>query len=85
MQVRILCATALGNRVVLQPRHYCNKSQFMIMTQEEIIDTQASGTHCKMFMHIQLKCLSLLHSFPLKEFQHNICDNVRKCKSEAKE
>lgn len=36
MQVRILCASALGNHVVLQPCYYCNKSQFMIMTQEEM-------------------------------------------------
>lgn len=35
MQVRILCATALGNHVALPPRYYSNKSQFMIMTQEE--------------------------------------------------
>lgn len=53
MQVRILCATALGNRVVLPPCYYSNKSQFMIMTQEEIIDTYASGARCETFMHIQ--------------------------------
>lgn len=53
MQVRILCATALGNHVAVQPCYYCNKSQFMIMTQEEIIGTYASGTGCATFMHIQ--------------------------------
>lgn len=54
MRVRILCATALGNHVVLQLCYYCNKSRFMIMTQEEITDTHASRTRGVTFMHIQL-------------------------------
>ncbi len=83
MQVRILCATALGNHVVLQPCYYCNKSQFMIMTQEEIIDTYASGTRCATFMHIQHGHLSLFHTLLIRDFQSDICDYVRRCKSEA--
>lgn len=52
MQVRLLYATALGNHVVLHQCYYCSKSQFMIMVQEEVIDTYASGTQCVTFMHI---------------------------------
>lgn len=86
MRVRILCGTALGNHVVLQPCYYCNKSQFMIMTQEEIIDTYASGTRCLTFMHIQCGHLSFfLHAFLVREFQSDVCDHVRMCKSEAHE
>lgn len=78
MQVRILCATALGNHVVLQPCYYCNKSQFMIMTQEEIIDTYASGTRCALFMHIQRGHLSLFHTLLIRELQRDICDYGRR-------
>lgn len=62
MEVRKLCATALGNRVALQPWYYCSK-QFMVMTQEEIIDTYASGTHIGTFMHIQRRYFSLSHTY----------------------
>lgn len=62
MQVRILCATALGNSVLLQ---LCNKSQF-IMAQKEIIDTYAPRTHFAMFVHIQAEQLFFIHIFLLK-------------------
>lgn len=79
MQVRILCATALGNHVALQPSYYCNKSQFMIMTQEEIVDTYASGTRCATFMHIQRGHLSLFRTLLIREFQSDICDYGQRC------
>lgn len=81
MQVRILCATALGNHVALPPRYYSNKSQFMIMTQEEIIDTYASGTRCATFMHIQHGHRSLFQTLLITEFHSDICDYVKRCKS----
>lgn len=81
MQVRILCATALGNHVVLQLCYYSNKSQFMIMTQEEITDTYASGTRCARFMHIQRGHFSLFHTLLIREFQSDTCDYVGRCKS----
>lgn len=33
----------------------CDKSLFMIMTQEEVIDTDASGAEYVTFMHIQCR------------------------------
>lgn len=85
MQVRILCATALGNHVVRQPCYYCNKSQFMIMTEEEIIDTYASGTRCGVkLMHIQHGHLCVLRALLIRGFQSDMCDYVRRCKSEAR-
>lgn len=45
------------------------------MTQEEIIDTYASGAHIGTFMHIQRR--HLLHS--------GVCDGARRCKSKADE
>lgn len=45
MQVRLLRAATLGNQVVRLVQYYCNKSQFMIMTQEEVIHIRAFTVH----------------------------------------
>lgn len=53
----IMEATKLYVQLWVITPHYslCDKSLFMIMTQEEVIDTDASGAEYVTFMHIQCR------------------------------